>query len=71
MADTRCWACHRDIPDEHSYSLLIRKRWGHRDISLGVVLCMDCRFRVSACLATIQDEAEQKTDAAAEGVMSQ
>lgn len=52
---TRCWACRRDIPDDHSYNLFIRERWGHHEISLGVVLCMDCRFKVWALLGEIQD----------------
>lgn len=56
-----CWACRREVPDDQSYSLRITERWGHRLISLGVVLCMDCRFTVSKTLAAIQDEANGYT----------
>ena len=59
---TRCWACTRDVPDDHSYSLFIRERWGHRETSLGVVICVDCRFKLSAFLATLDPDNAEATN---------
>ena len=51
---TRCWACRRDVPDEQSYCMFIRERWGRHKTVLGIVICMDCRSLVSNTLGDMR-----------------
>jgi hypothetical protein len=63
-----CWACKREVPNDHSYSLGITERWKPYKISLGVVICIDCRFKVSSALAGLYDyERRQRATDGGEG----
>jgi len=57
---SRCWACRQEIPVEHSYSLFIRERRRPGDMTLGVVICLECHLKVLKCLEAIQDAATEE-----------